>query len=108
MFYSASACFLPDMVLTSYMPVPETNGEEWDRLKAATKENVEEGRLNVLRDVVSVLVALDADACRGKLQDCMGPAIWGASQCTVIGMGVAGIVIEPLLPFLVRLQFDVI
>src|SRR6266403_5357927 len=83
MFYSASACFLPDMVLTSYMPVPETNGEEWDRLKAATKENVEEGRLNVPRDVVSVLVALDAGACRGKLRDCMEPAIWGASQCAV-------------------------
>ena len=24
------------MVLTPYMPVPETNGEEWDRLEAAT------------------------------------------------------------------------
>ena len=23
------------MVLTSHMPVPETNGEEWDRLEAA-------------------------------------------------------------------------
>jgi len=24
------------MVLTPYMPVPDTNGEEWDRLEAAT------------------------------------------------------------------------
>jgi intracellular protein transport protein USO1 len=24
------------MILTPYMPVPETNGEEWDRLEAAT------------------------------------------------------------------------
>jgi len=27
---------LPDMIVTPYMPVPETNGEEWDRLEAAT------------------------------------------------------------------------
>ncbi|KAF8504874.1 p115 like vesicle tethering protein [Russula emetica] len=32
----AAAALLPDMVLTPYMPVPETNGEEWDRLEAAT------------------------------------------------------------------------
>ena len=24
------------MILTPYMPVPDTNGEEWDRLEAAT------------------------------------------------------------------------
>ncbi|THH16564.1 hypothetical protein EW146_g4110 [Bondarzewia mesenterica] len=27
---------LPDLILTPYVPVPETNGEEWDRLEAAT------------------------------------------------------------------------
>jgi hypothetical protein len=32
----AAAPLLPDLVLTPYMPVPETNGEEWDRLEAAT------------------------------------------------------------------------
>ncbi|KAH9975184.1 p115 like vesicle tethering protein [Russula compacta] len=32
----AAAPLLPDMVLTPYMPVPDTNGEEWDRLEAAT------------------------------------------------------------------------
>ncbi|KAI0264148.1 p115 like vesicle tethering protein [Gloeopeniophorella convolvens] len=32
----AAVPLLPDMVLTPYMPVPETNGEEWDRLEAAT------------------------------------------------------------------------
>ncbi|KAI0061957.1 hypothetical protein BV25DRAFT_1826249 [Artomyces pyxidatus] len=31
-----AAAMLPDMILTPYMPVPETNGEEWDRLEAAT------------------------------------------------------------------------
>jgi hypothetical protein len=32
----AAAPLLPDLILTPYMPVPETNGEEWDRLEAAT------------------------------------------------------------------------
>ncbi|KAI9449570.1 p115 like vesicle tethering protein [Lactarius psammicola] len=32
----AAAPLLPDLVLTPYMPVPDTNGEEWDRLEAAT------------------------------------------------------------------------
>ncbi|KAI9450835.1 p115 like vesicle tethering protein [Russula earlei] len=32
----AAAPLLPDMILTPYMPVPDTNGEEWDRLEAAT------------------------------------------------------------------------
>ena len=27
---------LSEFILTPYMPVPETNGEEWDRLEAAT------------------------------------------------------------------------
>lgn len=27
---------LSELVLTPYMPVPETNGEEWDRLEAAS------------------------------------------------------------------------
>ncbi|KAI0031987.1 p115 like vesicle tethering protein [Vararia minispora EC-137] len=27
---------LPEMVVTPYMPVPETNGEEWDKLEVAT------------------------------------------------------------------------
>ncbi|KAA1476980.1 hypothetical protein DENSPDRAFT_874965 [Dentipellis sp. KUC8613] len=33
---ASAAALLPDLVLTPYMPVPETNGEEWDRLEAAT------------------------------------------------------------------------
>ncbi|KAN0137791.1 Uso1 / p115 like vesicle tethering protein, head region domain containing protein [Lactarius tabidus] len=32
----AAAPLLPDLILTPYMPVPDTNGEEWDRLEAAT------------------------------------------------------------------------
>ena len=31
-----AAPLLPDLILTPYMPVPDTNGEEWDRLEAAT------------------------------------------------------------------------
>ena len=27
---------LPEIVVTPYVPVPETNGEEWDKLEAAT------------------------------------------------------------------------
>ena len=27
---------LPELYVTPYMPVPETNGEEWDRLEVAT------------------------------------------------------------------------
>ena len=27
---------LTDVIVTPYMPVPETNGEEWDKLEAAT------------------------------------------------------------------------
>ncbi|KAI0048589.1 hypothetical protein FA95DRAFT_1654923 [Auriscalpium vulgare] len=33
---ASAAVLLPDMVLSPYMPVPETNGEEWDRLEEAT------------------------------------------------------------------------
>ncbi|KAH9956427.1 p115 like vesicle tethering protein [Russula dissimulans] len=32
----AAAPLLPDIILTPYIPVPDTNGEEWDRLEAAT------------------------------------------------------------------------
>nr|KAH9976319.1 p115 like vesicle tethering protein [Lactifluus volemus] len=31
----AAAPLLPTIILTPYMPVPDTNGEEWDRLEAA-------------------------------------------------------------------------
>ena len=31
-----AAVLLPNIILTPYVPVPETNGEEWDRLEAAT------------------------------------------------------------------------
>lgn len=27
---------LPEIILTPYMPVPESNGEEWDRLEPAS------------------------------------------------------------------------
>ncbi|KAI0302467.1 p115 like vesicle tethering protein [Multifurca ochricompacta] len=36
LFPPAAAPLLPDLTLTPYMPVPDTNGEEWDRLEAAT------------------------------------------------------------------------
>ncbi|KAJ3852008.1 p115 like vesicle tethering protein [Lentinula lateritia] len=31
---------LPELIITPYMPVPETNGEEWDRLEAASALDV--------------------------------------------------------------------
>lgn len=37
---SNSASPLADVVVTPYMPVPETNGEEWDRLEPASALDV--------------------------------------------------------------------